>query len=116
MVAPCKTLAGKTSRLSLGRLLTPRRLDDPGSGLSKPKPREKMTDYNLRDTNNPTAPMSRGDLQAEALIIEMLIDAAIAVNAGLNPSDAFELMEMAQARAAHLNRALDIVNKPELQA
>ena len=51
--------------------------------------------------------LSRADMQCEAVIIETLLDAAMATRGGTNPDEAYELVEIAHRRATELNRALD---------
>lgn len=55
--------------------------------------------------------MTRDEMQTEALIIESLLTAVMALHSGNNPQDAINLIEMAQSRAEKLNNALDSVNE-----
>lgn len=57
--------------------------------------------------------MTRDQMQTEALIIESLLETAIAMYGGVKPEDGLTMVEMAHDRAQHLNRALDSVNAPE---
>lgn len=60
--------------------------------------------------------MTRDQMQTEAMIIENLLDAAMALFAGDSTSESMDLIEMAGKRAAKLNEALDSVNAPEVAA
>lgn len=55
--------------------------------------------------------MTRDEMQTEAMIVENLLDAAMALFAGGSTSESMDLIGMAGTRAARLNEALDIVNE-----
>lgn len=57
--------------------------------------------------------MTREQMQTEALIIQTLLNTAMAMQSGLKPEDGLTMVEMAHDRAKHLNFALDSVNAPE---
>lgn len=54
--------------------------------------------------------MTREEMQTEALIIESLLDAAMAMQSEDDREDCFQMIEMASRRASRLNRALDSIN------
>ena len=56
--------------------------------------------------------MNHQEMQTEALIIESLLGAALAMSAEDDREDCLLMIEKAQARAKRLNEALDIVNLP----
>jgi hypothetical protein len=56
--------------------------------------------------------MTREQMQTEALIIESLLDAAMAMHSEVDREDCFQMIEKASARANRLNRALDSINAP----
>lgn len=58
--------------------------------------------------------MTRDQMQTEALIIESLLNTAMAFQSGTNPQDALMMVEMAHDRASQLNRALDSINAPKV--
>lgn len=60
--------------------------------------------------------MTRDEMQVEAMIIESLLSAAMALNAGGNQSEVFQMMHMAHIRADKLNQALDSLHSPEVTA
>ncbi len=63
----------------------------------------------------PRKSCTRAELQQEALIIECMLDASIALAGGIDGRDNMvEVMAMAQERAHKLNVALDSVSEPEL--
>lgn len=76
-----------------------------------------MTNDNAASANDTArVKMTRGEMQAETMIIEYLLEAVMAIYSSANPKDAISLVEMAQDRANQLNRALDSVNAPEVGA
>lgn len=60
--------------------------------------------------------MTRDEMQTEALVIQSLLNAVMALHSGDNPQDAISLIEMAHDRSEKLNCALDSVNAPEVAA
>jgi len=71
-----------------------------------------MTNENAFRAKN--APMTREKMQTEALIIENLLEAAMAMQGDDDREDALTMIEMAHDRAGRLNNALDQVNNPEM--
>jgi hypothetical protein len=65
---------------------------------------------------NPKIQMTREEMQIEAVIIESLLSAVVALHSGNNSQDAIILIEMAHDRAEQLNAALDCVNVLEVAA
>lgn len=69
-------------------------------------------------TNEPvcgnTLPLPKGScqMQIEAQVIEVLIDASLAVLSSVSPDGAFEILEIARNHASRLQLALDEVRKP----
>jgi len=61
-------------------------------------------------TKEPLGSMDRGQLQTEALIIESLLNAAMAIAGGVDREDAVTLVEMAHDRAHNLQCALDSIH------
>lgn len=57
--------------------------------------------------------LTRGEMQDEFMIIESLLNAAMALSAVDSPKEIFSIVEMAHSRAHLLNRALDSVNTVE---
>lgn len=58
--------------------------------------------------------MTRDQMQSEALIIESMHNAVMALWSAADPADdAYTLVERAHARARNLNAALDSVNDKE---
>lgn len=73
-----------------------------------------MTNVNAESANGKgVRKMTRDEMQNTALIIESLLDAAMALNLTDSNEDMLRMIEMAHDRAAHLNTALDSVNAPE---
>ncbi|WP_372575029.1 hypothetical protein [Ruegeria jejuensis] len=71
----------------------------------------------VRQTTYPNVTLTRDQLQTEALIIEKMLDAAIASFGGADAEEnLFSLVERAHDRAHKLNIALDSVNAPEGQS
>ena len=60
--------------------------------------------------------MTRSEMQTEALVIEALLNAAMAMHGSLDPNDALPMVELAHDRAQRLGNALDVVNAPEDEA
>lgn len=63
--------------------------------------------------------MLRCEMQREAMAIEALLNAAMAIHASPDPEqgiDQLDLIEMATTRANRLSSALDVVNAPEVVA
>lgn len=56
--------------------------------------------------------MNRCEMQTEALIIESLLNAAIAIFGSNDPQDALIMVGMAHDHAEKLNTALDSTNAP----
>lgn len=54
--------------------------------------------------------LTREEMQTEALIIESLLDAAMAMQSESDREDCFQMIEMASRRANRLNKALDVIN------
>lgn len=67
------------------------------------------------DTGLPELLSYISDLQNEALIIESLLDAAMSMFSLPDRQDSMALVEMASARAARLNRALDTTALPKVK-
>ncbi|WP_170332453.1 hypothetical protein [Ruegeria arenilitoris] len=70
---------------------------------------------NRDDVTNPNKGLTRDELQHEAVTVECLLDAAVALIGARNSRE--ELVEVtayAQDRAKNLNSTMDSVNKPEL--
>ena len=62
------------------------------------------------NTDEPaTGPLTRDQMQTEALTIETLLDAVMALYGSFDHTEMIELVEMAQKRAKRLNTALDSV-------
>ena len=59
------------------------------------------------------AHLSREDMHSEALAIEELLSAALAIHNTATPGDAIDLIQMAQDRASALCNTLDSANAPE---
>ena len=57
--------------------------------------------------------MRRSELQTEAMIIQSLLNAAMALQAGGHHDDSAEVLEIAHSKSKNLNNALDIVNPKE---
>ena len=66
------------------------------------------------DTGLPELQSYISDLQNDALIIESLLDATMAMFAVPDRQDSMTLIEMASVRVARLNRALDSTNLPKV--
>lgn len=64
----------------------------------------------------PQTKMTREQMQNEALIIESLLNSAMALHSGTDPHEAMTMVEMAHDRAAQLNRALDSINASDVGA
>lgn len=62
---------------------------------------------------NETVKMSRMDMQTEALIIESLLNAVIAMAGDTDREFTIAIVEMAHERARGLNEALDSTHAPE---
>ena len=106
VVALYKTFVESRHACLTGKFLAPRRQSATGIGPRKPKPvRNQMTKSEIT--------MTRDQIQTEALTIESLLEAAMAINGGVKPEDGLTILGMAHDRAQHLNRALDSVNLPE---
>lgn len=61
----------------------------------------------------PVGLLTRDQMQAEAVTIDALLSAAMAVLNSTDPEDTFTLVEMAQSRAKALNHALDDLHRLE---
>ena len=61
----------------------------------------------MKDTDETRAPLSRDEMQTEAMIVESLLKAAMAVLTSNDSEDAFVLLDMAQLRAGKLKTSLD---------
>ncbi|MCR9088681.1 MAG: hypothetical protein NXH97_18270 [Rhodobacteraceae bacterium] len=59
--------------------------------------------------------MTQDQMQTEALVIETLLEAVVALSCSTKSSDAAELIDMAQSRARQLNIALDLVNRDKVR-
>ena len=70
----------------------------------------------MKDTDEIKGAMSRDEMQTEATAIEALLKAAMAVLTSNDRADAYELIDMAQMRAAKLNHALDSLHVEEKTA
>ena len=62
---------------------------------------------------NTNVKMTRDQMQSEALIIQCLLNSAMALSGDPDPDHGFTLIEMAHGRAKRLNSALDSVNAPK---
>lgn len=59
--------------------------------------------------------MTRDQMQTEALVVETLLDAVMALNCSIDGSEAGELLQMAHHRARQLNFDLDSFNELKAQ-
>ncbi len=64
----------------------------------------------------PKTNMTRAELQSEALIIQSLLNAAMALQCGTQTHETMAVVEMAHDRARNLNHALDSLNMDEVVA
>ena len=67
-------------------------------------------------SQNLQVPLTREQMQTEALTIESLLDAAMAMFGSFDRTEMIELIEMAQMRAKRLNTALDSIYEKEVTA
>ncbi|KEP68541.1 hypothetical protein DL1_11340 [Thioclava dalianensis] len=62
---------------------------------------------------NVSQTLSARQMHTEALIIEALLEASMAILSGLDPADMVGLLEQAQTRASRLGNALDAIERQE---
>ena len=75
-----------------------------------------MTEHtNSTNCENQDIRMTRDQMQTEALVVETLLDAVMALNCSTDSSEAGELLQLAHDRARQLNFALDSVNELKAQ-
>ncbi|MEO1641462.1 MAG: hypothetical protein AAFU41_19690 [Pseudomonadota bacterium] len=64
----------------------------------------------------PNKSMSRDEMQTEALVVETLLSAAMALLGSGDTDATFTMIETAQEKARKLQSALDSVNAPQVAA